>query len=1672
MCKKLSFTTLILLFLVSLSAQFVEVGTQDGTTNFLPSYGYYNYSWSRVIYRSQDINNAVNINGLSYLVTNQPTNYEMLNQKIYLKHTSAETITSTTYINPANDASYSLVFDGTVVYNGTGWSNISLDTEFAYNGTDNLEIFYANRDGTYLTGYPAFAKNTLGAGVNVGLYKYSDASFPQDPGTLVNYYPCIRLNFTDENAPTAATLTAPANGEFNVSVPVSLAWTAGANNETYDLYFSDNQVLVSSLDASALIAADITATSYSITELEVITNYYWRVVSKNSVSDYTASSPIFSFTTPAGEGSLVIGNGTVVNQGLPMEPWFGYTISQSIYLQEWINIEDKRVEQLAYYSNGYSAWTEDNIQIWMAHTDLDQFATTASWLAQDQLTLVYDGPFSVPATEGWVAITLDVPFNYNNTQNLLVAFESNTQGYSGSNDEFLCSVTTGNKSIGRNSDTVNYDFITPGVGTLKTHLPNTMFTFSDIPTTPQLMVNPSQYAWSPTIMGTSGLPATFNMRNTGLGTLVINSVTLSENSAFTLVDTNVYPLEITTNVPHFSCNFMPLTEGDFTANVTILDGSGNETVIPLSGNGYDAMITEFPHFEGFENGTGAALPTDWQSIINSSSTPYINVSTTYPYAGAKALRMYNSSDIAPQDLKLVTPPLAGMSSKRVRFYARASSNGVVLGVGSTSSNFDPTLYTEITNMPLTTEYQVFYVHFDQIPANNSMLCFDFIGDNTSTKTIYIDDVTIEEVPAGAYAEISPTALNYGNVYLNRTGVANLNISNRGAADLVIEITSGGNLFSTVTEEVTIAPGISSLVPISFTPAVEGNFTGSFTIGTNAQNLPSVTITATAVVLAALPEGVAIIGTGRLANQGLPFEPWYRHSYSQSIYQANAIGMAGQRIEKISWEYNGYTAWGPDEIRIFLGHTTATSFSTNTSWIDLDNLSEVFTGTITVPATEGWVETQLNMPFVYDNTQNLVVAVFHSAPQYHSGSDEFYCTQTTDTRSILYYSDSIIPNPASPVTANYMRTSYPNIKLQFGAVPQGADLIVFPDVNNFEMVAVGEESLEKTITMRSIGMADAIIAAPPVITGIAADQFSITTDNNTYPLTLPFLATTTLGVSFNPTSEGTKNATLEIVDNATRITHSITLNGYAFAEDGNDQAPGATLLTLPVNGDTYAIMPIGDIDWYKIPAMGIGDTLLVQAVPAVGSSVSVKAWLYGPVTNPANIVGSQHIANGTNISFVLPVSGDYYLRVAETSVTPAEDNSTTDRKNYDGENGRFSRAATGLYKLFVDANYNYDYSAPFNLVASNSNGFVELTWEEPEYERYLVAYKVFRGGSQINANPIEIGTNFYHDANVIVGNEYSYYVVGVYEEPNGLSLPSNTVAITYFNDGEALWGDNFEDHPDFALNMPNWIQYDLDGGSTYGISNVEFENAGEPMSYIVFNPSATTPPLTDMNPYEGDKFLASFASSEGENDDWIVTPRIIIGTTTVVSFYAKSHTDQYGLEKFKVKMSLGGSQPTNFQYSLHQGVDYLEAPTVWTPFYFNISQLAGNAARFAIQCVSTDAFAFLVDDFRIDTTEDGVENDDSQVVPASNSLAQNYPNPFNPETSISYSLKEAGKVTLAIYNLKGQKVKTLVHKYQEAGKHSMVWNGTDDQGKSVSSGVYFSKIEAGDYTSSRKMILIK
>ncbi|MFH1699241.1 MAG: FlgD immunoglobulin-like domain containing protein [Candidatus Zixiibacteriota bacterium] len=95
-----------------------------------------------------------------------------------------------------------------------------------------------------------------------------------------------------------------------------------------------------------------------------------------------------------------------------------------------------------------------------------------------------------------------------------------------------------------------------------------------------------------------------------------------------------------------------------------------------------------------------------------------------------------------------------------------------------------------------------------------------------------------------------------------------------------------------------------------------------------------------------------------------------------------------------------------------------------------------------------------------------------------------------------------------------------------------------------------------------------------------------------------------------------------------------------------------------------------------------------------------------------------------------------------------------------------------------------------------------------------------------------------------------------------------------------------------------------------------------------------------------------------------------------------------------------------------------------------------------------------------------------AIPTAYGLSQNWPNPFNPSTSFSLSTPFAGELNVSVFNILGQQVNELSSGYREAGTYEFLWDGTDENGSKVASGVYFYRAKINDYSETKKMVLTK
>ena len=154
------------------------------------------------------------------------------------------------------------------------------------------------------------------------------------------------------------------------------------------------------------------------------------------------------------------------------------------------------------------------------------------------------------------------------------------------------------------------------------------------------------------------------------------------------------------------------------------------------------------------------------------------------------------------------------------------------------------------------------------------------------------------------------------------------------------------------------------------------------------------------------------------------------------------------------------------------------------------------------------------------------------------------------------------------------------------------------------------------------------------------------------------------------------------------------------------------------------------------------------------------------------------------------------------------------------------------------------------------------------------------------------------------------------------------------------------------------------------------------------------------------------------------------------------------------------------------------PDTWTRVSIPISELPLTGGRLTGITVSgAIKETFYIDDMKLVAEEPpteeplALEEPGEGVLPSTYTLSQNYPNPFNPETTIRYDLPSAGTVRLLLYNLAGQRIRTLLDVDHSAGIYAVTWDGTDDFGRPAASGVYLCRMIAGDYSAVRKLMLL-
>jgi hypothetical protein len=306
--------------------------------------------------------------------------------------------------------------------------------------------------------------------------------------------------------------------------------------------------------------------------------------------------------------------------------------------------------------------------------------------------------------------------------------------------------------------------------------------------------------------------------------------------------------------------------------------------------------------------------------------------------------------------------------------------------------------------------------------------------------------------------------------------------------------------------------------------------------------------------------------------------------------------------------------------------------------------------------------------------------------------------------------------------------------------------------------------------------------------------------------------------------------------------------------------------------------------------------------------------------------------------------------------------------------------------------------------------------------------------------------------------------------------------------------------DFAVSTPSGYHGDDDIALLVGATTLEEDFEGSGTDWTHYNVTSGFVDEWHVETYRSHsvdtswKFGGSASGNYSDSADGALeTPTMCVGAEGEMTFWSwldaeeESATSAWDCALVEISTDDGETwsnlapvggyshlKNNNADNPLPTGTPCWSGTHAWREETFDLTPYEGQRATFRFRFAS-DAYVtqegWYIDDISITSTSTGVSDSDSSI-PARFALKQNAPNPFNPMTTIAYSLPEAAHVTVRVYSVAGKHVATLRDGVEDAGQRSVVWDGTNDRGQSVGSGIYFCSMTAGEFSDRKMMVLLK
>jgi len=541
-------------------------------------------------------------------------------------------------------------------------------------------------------------------------------------------------------------------------------------------------------------------------------------------------------------------------------------------------------------------------------------------------------------------------------------------------------------------------------------------------------------------------------------------------------------------------------------------------------------------------------------------------------------------------------------------------------------------------------------------------------------------------------------------------------------------------------------------------------------------------------------------------------------------------------------------------------------------------------------------------------------------------------------------------------------------------------------------------------------------------------------------------------------------------------HSATLTGYNIFRDGDiihsfiidEDTSELTFTDIDLENGTeylyYLVAVYTEPDGYSVAS----DSIFVTPAPPIIE--------YGL---PLNLTASTNVSSVT-LYWQAPEGHLYSPELVGYNVyesdllineTPIADSTFT---HADLEFGTYTYAVSAVYISGESAQTEpitvmiYDIQPPIILPPIPGPQSMVLIWQQPATITGLLHYNIYRRvGVEETFELIqeEVTATLYTDTGLENGATYSYYITAVFE--NGESNPSNIVSSTLYA----------------VFNPVNNLV------ATIGFNSVTLGwVAPTANQFLAVLSGYQIIRDEEVLAISNDVLLTSYADSTAVNGQAYTYSVKALYTNGTAESVAVSVSVQMKVfpAPTELEANAGNAQVILYWetplahehsanlvgYSIYRDDMLIDDVDFMDTTYLDEGLVNDVEYAYYVVAVYSDPDGASEPSEVVNATPSLPSNNEDEVISAVTRLSGNYPNPFNPTTTIAYEVASEGYVVIDVFSIKGQRVRSLVNGMHSAGGHKVVWDGHDESGRSVSSGIYFYRMAAGDYVAVRKMVMLK